>query len=90
MVKSKNYFAIWVPMYQAKLKGVLEYINGTINLEYILGANSLNKFWTWVDASYPVHPEMKIHPGGIMYCTEFHQSQEEYKKLNQSRAGRCQ
>ena len=35
---------------QARLKWVLEYVSGTINLEYILGSNSLNKLWTWVDA----------------------------------------
>ena len=51
---------------QAKLKRVLEYINGTINLEYTLGADSLNKLRTWVDASYAVHPDMKSHTGGIM------------------------
>ena len=51
---------------QAKLKRVLEYINGTINLEYTLGADSLNKLWTWVDASYAVHPDMEIHTGGLL------------------------
>ena len=52
--------------YQAKLKWVLEYINGTINLEYILGADSLNELWTWVDASYALHRDMKSHTGRIM------------------------
>jgi len=52
--------------YQAKLKWVFEYINGTINLEYILGADSLNELWTWVDASYALHRDMKSHTGRIM------------------------
>ena len=51
---------------QAKFKRVLEYINGTINLEYTLGADSLNKLQTWVDATYAVHPDMKSHTGAIM------------------------
>ena len=51
---------------QAKLKWELEYINGTINLEYILGADSLNELWTWVDASYALHRDMKSHTGRIM------------------------
>ena len=59
MGKSRHSFAGQIPMYQgikiteqdqARLKWVLEYVSGTINLEYILGSNSLNKLWTWVDA----------------------------------------
>jgi len=61
----------YVPGCQEALSSIrklkrLEYINGTINLEYTLGADSLNKLWTWVDASYAVHPDMKSHTGGIM------------------------
>ena len=51
---------------QAKLRRVLEYINNTIDLEYTLGADSLTKLRTWVDASYAVHPDMRSHTGGIM------------------------
>ena len=49
-----------------KLKRVLEYINATIDKEYILGAHSLTTLRTWVDASFAVHPDMKSHTGGVM------------------------
>jgi Reverse transcriptase (RNA-dependent DNA polymerase) len=51
---------------QAKLKRVLEYLNGTLHYKYILGADDLKKLRTWVDASYAVHPDMKSHTGGVM------------------------
>ncbi|GAX15524.1 hypothetical protein FisN_6Hu141 [Fistulifera solaris] len=50
---------------QAKLKRVLEYIKGSIDLTYTLGADSLNRFHSWVDAAFAVHPDMKSHTGGI-------------------------
>jgi hypothetical protein len=50
---------------QAKLKRVLEYVKGSIDLFYTLGAESLNRVHSWVDASYAVHPDMKSHTGGI-------------------------
>jgi hypothetical protein len=51
---------------QMKLKRVLEYINATMDLEYTLGADDLEKIRTWVNASYAVHPDMKSHTSGIM------------------------
>ena len=51
---------------EAKLKRVLEYIKGTIDMEYVVGADELGKLRTWVDASYAVHPDMKSHTGGVM------------------------
>jgi hypothetical protein len=51
---------------QKKLKRVLEYINGSMDLEYTLGADDMGKLRTWVDASYAVHPDMKSHTGGVM------------------------
>jgi hypothetical protein len=50
----------------AKLKRLLEYIKGTINEEYTLGADSLTTMRSWVDASFAVHPDMKSHTGGLM------------------------
>jgi hypothetical protein len=50
---------------EKKLKRTLEYIKGTINLEYNLGADDLTKLRTWDDASYAVHLDMRSHTGGI-------------------------
>jgi hypothetical protein len=49
-----------------KLRRVLEYINGTMEMSYTLGADTLGKLRTWVDASYAVHPDMKSHTGGVI------------------------
>ena len=51
---------------ELKLRRLLEYINGTLELEYTLGADDLCKLQTWVDASYAVHPDMRSHTGGMM------------------------
>ena len=51
---------------KTKLQRVLEYVNGTIDLTYTIGANDLGKMRTWVDASYAVHPDMKSHTGGVI------------------------
>ena len=50
----------------AKLKRVLEYINGTLDLTCTIGADDLERFRTWVDASFAVHPDMKSHTGGLI------------------------
>lgn len=49
-----------------KLKRVLCYIRGTIDLHLTLGADSLTKLQTWVDASYAIHNDRKSHTGGAM------------------------
>jgi hypothetical protein len=51
---------------EEKLKRILEYLNGTLDLQYTVGANHLGKLRTWVDASYPVHPDMRSHTGSVM------------------------
>jgi len=51
---------------RTKLKRVLEYIKGTMDLEYTLGADDMRKLRSWVDAAYAVHPDMKSHTGGVM------------------------
>jgi hypothetical protein len=47
-----------------KLVRLLQYLNGTLDLALILGADSLNAGASWVDASYAVHDDMKSHTGG--------------------------
>jgi hypothetical protein len=51
---------------EGKLKRLLEYISGTQNLEYTLGADDLKKLRSWVDASYAVHPDYESHTGGVV------------------------
>jgi hypothetical protein len=51
---------------RTKLKRVLEYIKGTMDLEYTIGADHLGRIRTWVDASYAAHPDMRSHTGGAM------------------------
>jgi len=47
-----------------KLIRLLQFLNGTLDLPLILGADSLNAGASWVDASYAVHDNMKSHTGG--------------------------
>ena len=49
-----------------KLARVLNFLRKTINDVRIFGATSLDTLWTWVDAAYAVHPDMKGHTGGVM------------------------
>jgi hypothetical protein len=49
-----------------KLKRLLRYLNETIDMPRIIGADSLTAFKTWVDAAYAVHDDMKSHTGGVM------------------------
>jgi hypothetical protein len=49
-----------------KLKRVLEYVKGTMDLVYTIGADNLTTVRTWVDASFAVHPDMKSHTGGLI------------------------
>ena len=51
---------------ESKLKRLLEYVSGSLDLEYTLGADNLKKLRAWVDASYAVHPDYKSHTGGVM------------------------
>jgi Reverse transcriptase (RNA-dependent DNA polymerase) len=49
-----------------KLHRVLLYLKGTLDLTLILGADSLTKMESWVDAAYAVHPDMRSHTGGVI------------------------
>jgi hypothetical protein len=51
---------------EAKLRRVLEYINGSIADEYVLGADDMGRMRSWVDASFAVHPGMRSHTGGVI------------------------
>ena len=49
-----------------KLKRVLGYLQGTLHMPLVLGADSLTTAWWWVDASYSVHGDCKGHTGAGM------------------------
>ena len=51
-----------------KLKRIIQYFKGTIDLKLTLSADDISKPKTWVDASYAPHPDMKSHTGA---CTSF-------------------
>ena len=49
-----------------KMKRVLGWLESTINDKRIIGANSLRDIYTWIDASYAIHPNMRGHTGGAI------------------------
>ena len=49
-----------------KLKRLLHYLYGTLDMEMIIGANGLDLMETYVDASYAVHHDMRGHTGALM------------------------
>ena len=51
---------------QTKLKRLLEYLYGTYDLLLILGADDIQTMYTFVDASFAVHDDVKSHTGGVI------------------------
>ena len=49
-----------------KLKRVLTYLSCTIEDLRVIGCDSLSKLYTWIDAAYAVHPNMRSHTGGAI------------------------
>ena len=49
-----------------KLQRVIGWLEGTINDTRFIGANSLEQLFTWIDASYAVHMNMRGHTGGAI------------------------
>ena len=49
-----------------KLRRLLNYLHGTLNMPRIIGANGMKVLQTWVDASYAIHHDMRGHIGGVM------------------------
>ena len=49
-----------------KLRRLLNFLQCTIDDERIMSATTLKTLFTWVDASYGVHPDMRSHTGGTM------------------------
>ena len=49
-----------------KLRRVLQFAKQTVKDKRIIGAKSLTELYTWVDAAYATHPDMRSHTGGMM------------------------
>ena len=49
-----------------KLKRCLQFLHNTVNDKRIIGTDSLGMIYTWIDAAYAVHPNMRSHTGGCM------------------------
>ena len=49
-----------------KLRRVLQYLRGTLDLELTLGADDITKVKSWVDVSYGIHQDCRSHTGGGM------------------------
>lgn len=49
-----------------KLKRVLKFAKQTVLEKRIIGAASLDELYTWIDAAYAIHPDMRSHTGGMM------------------------
>ena len=74
-----------------KLKRLLSFLKKTIKDERIIGASSLNDLFTWVDASYAVHPNMRGHTGGTMsYGTGVIHAKSNKQKLNVKSSTECE
>ena len=50
---------------QRKLKRLLEYINGTLDLVLTIGSDDLSLMYTYVDAAYGVHADCRSQTGGV-------------------------
>ena len=50
----------------AKLKRALTYLKGTIDEVRIIGVKSLKSIFTWINAAFVTHEDMKGHTGGAM------------------------
>ena len=46
-----------------KLQQVLGWVEATIDDVRIIGASNLEQIYTWIDASYAVHMDMRGHTG---------------------------
>ena len=49
-----------------KLRRVLQYLRGTIDLTLTIGADDITEMKSWVDVSYGIHDDCKSHTGGVM------------------------
>ena len=50
---------------QSKLRCLLEYLNGTLDLILTIGTTDLSTMYTFIDAAYGVHQDMRSQTGGV-------------------------
>ena len=50
----------------SKLRRVLQYLNGTLDLTLTLGGDKISIMKAWVDVSYGVHSDCRSHTGGCI------------------------
>ena len=68
---------------EEKLFRVLDYLSDTLDDDQIIGADSLDILYMWVDASYAVHPNMRSHTGGaLLFGTGILHGKSSKQKLN--------
>ena len=77
----------------SKLRRVLAFLKKTIDDIRIIGADSMQEFYTWIDATYGVHEDLKSHTGrGISMGTGLGHSKSskeiKCKNFYRSRVGR--
>ena len=66
-----------------KLKRILSFLNGTIEDERTIGADSLTEIFTWIDAAYAVHDKLRSHMGGLISLgTGVVHAKSSMKKIN--------
>ena len=61
----------------------MKLLKQTINYKRVMGADILGQLFTWVDATYGVHPNLKIHSGaGISFVYGLVHCKSSRQKLN--------
>ena len=68
---------------EKKLHRVLDYLKDTLEDVRIISADDFDNLYTWVDASYATHPNMRSHTGGAMsFRTGILHGKSSKQKLN--------
>ena len=50
----------------SKLRRVLQYLRGTMNMKLVIGGDDIHRMKAWVDVSYGVHSDCRSHTGGCI------------------------
>ena len=74
-----------------ELKRLMSFLKNTKKDDRIIGAASLYDLFTWVDASYAIHPDMRGHTEGLMsYGTGVVHAKSSKQKLNVKSSTECE